>query len=286
MSQGPAAQLLRHVASAPKKRDLWRRALAALPAQATGETVELAAADACHRSMGLGAAEAFARKSRPEQKGTVVGPYVRVTGPKETPLPTMLKEQLQSADAVRLVHAVKAYAMLRVRDRAVLETLQRRSSELATSWQLKGRPLAELADHLGKLASRGEAFGQRLKSGREHRHGGGLAWKTLAQQLGERLVGSGHQLRLIDLAVGLGGLARLGTAAEVVLPPLQQHVLAALRGKESEFARSDVRSEVDPRHVGTLVASYSAFARLKHRDDVILDAAGAVLEIWVDTTNQ
>jgi len=32
--------------------------------------------------------------------------------------------------------------------------------------------------------------------------------------------------------------------------------------------------------VGTLVASYSAFARLKHRDDVILDAAGAVLEIW------
>lgn len=48
-------------------------------------------------------------------------------------------------------------------------------------------------------------------------------------------------LGLIDLAVGLGGLARLGTAAEVVLPPLQQHVLAALRGKESEFAHSDVR---------------------------------------------
>ena len=62
---------------------------------------------------------------------------------------------------------------------------------------LQGRPLAELADHLGKLASRGEAFGQRLKSGREHRHGGGLAWKTLAQQLGERLVGSGHQLRFM-----------------------------------------------------------------------------------------
>ena len=32
----------------------------------------------------------------------------KLGGPKETPLPTMLKEQLQSADAVRLVHAVKA----------------------------------------------------------------------------------------------------------------------------------------------------------------------------------
>ena len=57
--------------------------------------------------------------------------------------------------------------------------------------------MAELADHLGKLASRGEAFGQRVKS-REQRHSdAGLAWKTLAQQLGERLVGSGHQLRFM-----------------------------------------------------------------------------------------
>ena len=64
----------------------------------------------------------------------------------------------------------------------------------------QGRPLAELADHLGKLASRGEAFGQRVKS-REQRHSDtGLAWKTLAQQLGERLVGSGHQLRFMDEA--------------------------------------------------------------------------------------
>lgn len=73
---------------------------------------------------------------------------------------------------------------------------------------LQGRPLAELADHLGKLASRGEAFGQRLNArGREHRHGHGLAWKTLAQQLGERLVGSGHQLRFMVKAPAFHCLA-------------------------------------------------------------------------------
>ena len=33
---------------------------------------------------------------------------LKLGGPKETPLPNMLKEQLQSADAVLLVHAVKA----------------------------------------------------------------------------------------------------------------------------------------------------------------------------------
>eukprot|EP00434_Breviolum_minutum_P034449 symbB.v1.2.030492.t1/scaffold3435.1/size56750/2 len=253
MSQGPAAQLLRHAAAAPGKRELWRRALAALP-EASGESMqELAAIDALRRHLH--------------------------GGDRDAPLSPILLERLRSADAVPLVHAAKAYATLRVRDQPVLLALQRRSSELAVSWQLKGRALAELTDHLGKLASRGDAAGRRAR-GAQVEAWKVLAWKSLAHQLGDLFVANGRFMRLIDLAVGLGGLARLGTSAEV-LQPLQEHVLAALQGRVSDGACPD-RSQPDPRHVATLVASYAAFARLKHRDDVVLEACGAALELgWM-----
>lgn len=59
----------------------------------------------------------------------------------------------------------------------------------------KGRALAELVDHLGKLAQRGEAFGQRAQAQRARGERKDLAWKTLAQQLGTCLASSGSKLR-------------------------------------------------------------------------------------------
>ena len=103
--------------------------------------------------------------------------------------------------------------------------------------------MAELLDHFGKLAGRGEAFGQRAKS-KDSKGPKALAWKSVAGQLAKCFVGSSHQMRLIDLAVGLGGLSRLG--AGDLLPGVRPHVLAALRGQESEFAHKDVRPGAIP----------------------------------------
>ncbi|CAJ1399606.1 unnamed protein product [Effrenium voratum] len=243
MSQGPAAELLRACAKAPQRRELWRRQLAALPPPAPDASVqELAAADALRRYLH--------RESR-------------------TAVPAPLLAELERGGAVRLAHFAKAYAALRVRDPPVLQALQRRSAELQLSWNIQGRSLAELLDSLGKLAGHGEAGGSRREpQGREEREAWiDLGWRGLSQHVRTHFLQSASQMRLIDLAVGLGGLARLEASPEVLTGV--QHVVITALGQDEPL---------DPRHVATLVASYSAFARLGFRDDAVLDAAGAALE--------
>ncbi|CAE8612188.1 unnamed protein product, partial [Polarella glacialis] len=47
---------------------------------------------------------------------------------------------------------------------------------------------------------------------------------------------------------------------------------------DSRSHNSSGSSEIDPRHVATLVAAYTALARLGARDEVVLEAAGAALQ--------
>ncbi|CAJ1329885.1 unnamed protein product [Effrenium voratum] len=188
-----------------------------------------------------------------------------------TAVPAPLLAELERGGAVRLAHFAKAYAALRVRDPPVLQALQRRSAELQLSWNIQGRSLAELLDSLGKLAGHGEAGGSRREpQGREEREAWiDLGWRGLSQHVRTHFLQSASQMRLIDLAVGLGGLARLEASPEVLTGV--QHVVITALGQDEPL---------DPRHVATLVASYSAFARLGFRDDAVLDAAGAALDRW------
>lgn len=71
---------------------------------------------------------------------------------------------------------------------------------------------------------------------------------------------------------------RLGAGAEV-LEELREHVLLALQdGRRLGSAAGAAGARPDPRHVATLIASYSSFARLAQRDEQVLEAAGLALD--------
>ncbi|CAE7604472.1 unnamed protein product, partial [Symbiodinium sp. CCMP2456] len=195
----PAWQLLRQVAARPNKD--WLPKIAALP-EAADTTEELAALDALQR-----------------HSQAVAG------------LPHPLQTRLRDSGVTGLAAATQAYALLRVRDNTVLSEICRRTQNLAEkgAFVVEAAAASLLLDALGKLAARGEAARQRRRT--KEAAPSIECWRATATAAAPAFAAAGVNLRLIDLASGLSGLARL--RCPEVLPELQQHTLRCLASRGS-----------------------------------------------------
>jgi len=196
---------------------------------------------------------------------------VDVSQEHSAPTPEMLVTRIASANDSSLASVAKAYASMRMRDEGIMKALTDRVAVLALRDNecLGAQPMAVLIDSLGKLAAKGQG-GAEIIAGRVTGDAGTVlpgalpseeTWLRvvagcgeLASQLEERLTARTGELQAIDIAMALGGLARLGSRCTVFLP--------AARKRLQELAGE----QVDPRHAASLVAAYSTCARLGVRD--------------------